>query len=93
MLYEWDKKKAEINQKQHGVSFISANYFCWEDALLGEDTRKDYNEIRYRALGPIGDRLHLLVYTMRQDIIRVIRLRKANKREFNYYVTQIDSTD
>lgn len=57
-----------------------------------EDTRKDYQETRYRALGPIENRLYLLVYTMRGGIVRVISLRKANKREFNYYVTQINST-
>ncbi len=66
--------------------------FCWNDAIEREDTRKDFKETHYRALGPIGDRLHLLIYTMRGEVIRVISLRKANKREFNYYVTQIDST-
>ncbi len=92
MEYEWDKNKAKTNQERHKVPFESVNDFCWDDALIGEDTRKNYQEIRYRALGPIGDRLYLLVYTMREEIVRVISLRKANKREFNYYVTQIDST-
>ncbi len=92
MIYEWDENKAKINHEQHKVSFKRVNSFCWNDALIGEDTRKDYQEIRYRALGPIEDRLHLLVYTIRKETVRVISLRKANKREFNYYVTQIDST-
>ena len=92
MKYEWDENKAKINYERHKVSFESVNEFCWDDALIGEDTRKDYQEIRYRALGPIGDRLHLLVYTMREEVVRVISLRKANTREFKYYVSQIDST-
>ena len=93
MQYEWDDKKAKTNQKKHGIYFASIKGFCWEDALIGEDTRQNYNETRYRALGPIGDRLHLLAYTIRNEVIRVISLRKANQREFNYYVSQIDSTD
>ena len=92
MQYEWDENKAQRNQGRHKVPFEMVSDFCWDDAIEKEDTRKDYKEIRYMALGPIGDRLHLLVYTMRGEVIRIISLRKANKREFNYYVTQIDST-
>ena len=92
MEYEWDENKAQSNQEQHKVPFESIHNFCWDDAIEKEDIRKDYKETRYRALAPIGDRLHLLVYTMRGEVVRVISLRKANKREFNYYVTQIDST-
>lgn len=73
-------------------SFERVYEFCRDDALIGEDKRKDYQETHYRALGRIEDRLHLLVYTMRGEIVRGISLRKANTREFNYYVTQIDST-
>ena len=92
MKYEWDKNKAKTNQERHKIPFESVYKFCWDDAIIGADTRKDYKEIRYRALAPIEDRLYLLVYTMREEIVRVISLRKANKREFNYYATQIDST-
>ena len=53
--YEWDENKAKINLQQHKVPFEKANEFCWDDALIGEDTRKNYHEIRYRALGPIGE--------------------------------------
>ena len=92
MKYEWDKNKAKTNQERHKVAFESVYKFCWDDAIIGEDTRKDYKETRYRALAPIEDRLHLLAYTMREEMVRVISLRRANKREFNYYVTQIDCT-
>ena len=33
----------------------------------------------------IGDRLHYVVYTMREDQCRVISLRKANSREERQY--------
>ncbi len=92
MEYEWDENKAKINLQKHKVPFECASEFCWNDALIYEDTRKNYDETRYKALAPIENRLHLIVYTMRKEIVRVISLRKANKREFNYYVTQIDST-
>ena len=55
--------------------------FDWAGAVEAEDVRYDYGETRMQALGLIGDRRHVLVYTRRGDTIRVISLRKANRRE------------
>jgi len=38
-------------------------------------------EERFIALGLIGERLHSLVFTVRGNAVRVISLRKANRRE------------
>ncbi|MDN4572215.1 hypothetical protein DBB29_10020 [Pandoraea cepalis] len=37
------------------------------------------------ALGPLGDRLHVMVLTVRDESNRVISLRKANRREVRKY--------
>ena len=37
------------------------------------------------TIGMIDGRLHILVYTSRIDVIRVISLRKANAREEKFY--------
>ena len=39
----------------------------------------------YIATGYIDNRLHKLIYVIRSDRIRIISLRKANKRERNEY--------
>ena len=44
-------------------------------ALLAEDTRQDYLERRYQALGFIGAHLHMLVFTPRNEAVHVISLR------------------
>jgi len=49
------------------------------------DSRFDYSEERWVALGFIDERLHVLIYTRRRRIIRLISLRLANKREWEYY--------
>lgn len=56
-----------------------------ETAVVREDTRKQYAEQRFEATGHIGERLHVMVYCPRQDAVRVISLRKANKREEKRY--------
>jgi uncharacterized protein len=61
---------------------------CWDGALIVEDLRKDYGERRFQALGLIGDRLHIMVFTPRANKVHVISLRKANKREVKRYEAQ-----
>ncbi|WP_258076161.1 BrnT family toxin [Methylobacter tundripaludum] len=45
------------------------------------DNRRDYGEIRHRALGFLDHRLYALVFVEIVGGIRVISFRKANKRE------------
>ncbi len=83
--YEWDPRKAGINLAKHGVAFEDVVSFEWDDALIIEDTRRDYGEPRYLAYGLIGNRLHAFVFTPRNGRIRVISLRKANSRELRIW--------
>ncbi|GAB6040886.1 BrnT family toxin [Endothiovibrio diazotrophicus] len=85
MEYEWDDAKAVANRDKHGVDFHEAEAFEWDAALIDPDTRRDYGEPRFTALGPIGNRLYVMVYTVRGETLRIISLRKANRREFNRY--------
>jgi uncharacterized DUF497 family protein len=52
--------------------------------------RHDYGEPRMIALVPIGERLYCAVYVDREDNRRIISLRKANQREFDYYEQEIN---
>lgn len=79
--YDWDADKAQANLAKHGVAFEAVAGFDWQTAVEAEDTRYDYGETRMQALGKIGGRYHVLVYTWRADRIRVISLRKANRKE------------
>lgn len=88
MDIEFDPAKDAINQAQHGMSLADAGLLNWDAALISVDERKQYNEVRYIAYGPIGDRLHCLVFTVRGDALRAISLRKANSREQRDYEQQ-----
>lgn len=89
MEFEWDRTKAGTNLAKHGISFDAVHSFAFATALVVEDDRKDYGEVRMIALGFIGARLHHLAYTERGDIIRVIPLRKASRKEIKLYVESI----
>lgn len=88
MKIEFDPEKNAGNIELRGISFEEAARFDWENALITPDMRRDYGEPRYRAFGFIENRLHALVFTPREGAIRVISLRKANRREVLRYETQ-----
>lgn len=73
-----------------GLSFELACEFEWSTALIVEDVRRDYGERRFQALGRIGRRLHMLVFTPRAGTVHVISLRRANKREVTRYEAQTE---
>lgn len=85
MRYEWGEGKRAANLVRHGVDFRAAVDFEWDTAVETIDDRFDYGEERWVALGMIRERLHVLVYTYRAKTIRIISLRKANRREREFY--------
>jgi uncharacterized DUF497 family protein len=81
----FDPAKNARNTAVHGISLERAMDFDWHGAINWQDTRRDYGEQRYLALGRIGTRVHVLVYTPREARMHIISLRKANKREVRRY--------
>jgi len=86
--YAFDPTKLAANVAKHGVWFSAADEFEWESALVVVDSRKSYGEPRLRALGLIGERVHAMVFSLRDTSVRIISLRRANKREVRMYEDQ-----
>jgi uncharacterized DUF497 family protein len=91
MIITYDQNKNRRNIDERGLSFDLAARFDFTTALFETDERRDYKELRMRALGKIQDRLHVLVFTETLSGIRVISLRKANHREVRRYESQAKS--
>jgi len=83
----YDPEKNQRNINERGLAFDDVVFFEFATALIAEDDRKEYGEIRYSALGLLDGRVHALVFTLIPDGIRVISFRKANKREVQRYGT------
>lgn len=80
-MYEWDEVKRRENIRKHGVDFAIVEGFDWLNSIASEDTSAR-GEPRYISIGPIGDKLYVLVWTEREgDVVRVISLREANRLE------------
>ena len=77
--HEWDETKRKLNLAKHGVDFRAMSAFEWDGAHEVFDNR--HEEPRWIATGYIGLRLHVVAYTARDDIVRLISLRPARPRE------------
>ncbi len=85
MRYEHDPEKLAVNVAKHGIWFEEADGFDWETAVVRVDSRRAYGEPRLAATGYIGDRLHVMVFTLRVNAVRIISVRRANSREVKRY--------
>ena len=88
MRYSWDCAKATSNLAKHGVAFEAVEGFDWVTAVVAATLNHSGGEPRLLALGAIGDRLHVLVYSVETRWVRIISLRKASKREVRFYASE-----
>ncbi|MBP9714655.1 MAG: BrnT family toxin [Sterolibacterium sp.] len=84
-MIAFDSSKDRANRQKHGISLAEADFLDWDVAVVWQDDRKDYGEIRLVALAPMADRLYCCVYVEREETKRIISLRKANRREVMEY--------
>lgn len=85
MKFDWDESKNISNIEKHKIDFDDAIHI-WENHVIEKvDPRKYCNEIRFIAMGEIDGRLHVVVYTWRDEVRRIISARKANERERKAY--------
>ena len=87
----WDERKAKDNLAIHRIAFSEIGRFEFAGAIVETDERFEYGEMREVAIGFIGVRLHVAVYTVRGrgDVLRLISLRKAVAAEKRHYVDNI----
>lgn len=90
MKIDFDPRKSARNERERDLPFTAVAHFDWEDAIYTEDSRFDYPERRFIALGKIGPRVHVVCFTPIEGGVRVISLRKSNPREVRRYENATD---
>lgn len=85
--FQWDEGNAEKNWEKHSVSrFECEHLFFNEPFLVLKDEEHLQDESRYYALGQTSRNRELfIVFTIRDDQIRVISARDMSRRERRYY--------
>ncbi|HEY3617711.1 MAG TPA: BrnT family toxin [Candidatus Sulfotelmatobacter sp.] len=92
MIIEWDENKRRANIRKHGFDFAEAEEMFRGALLVRPDTREDYGEKRWIAIGMIQGRLAFVAFAeCPHDTIRIISLRKANHEERKQYEKTIQN--
>ena len=64
-VFSWDEKKRTFNLAKHGIDFRDAGIIFDGPLVTVEDTREDYGERRYVALGLLAGVVVSLAYSER----------------------------
>ena len=87
MKFEWDENKAKSNVVKHGITFSEAvTIFADPYLLFTEDSQHSQEEEREWAIGVAENgSLIVVVFTIRDETIRIISARKATRNERKQY--------
>lgn len=84
--FEWDAQKGAANLRAHGVPFSEAvKVFFDPFAIERIDHRADYGEERIHLIGMCSGIILHVTYTERDQCIRIISARRAEKHEREDY--------
>ena len=84
--FEYDTQKNQSNIRKHGLSFETASSaFNDPAAVIIYDEDHSTTEERYNLIGAVEGGILFIVYTMRDETIRMISARPATKREKERY--------
>ena len=88
MEFEWDEAKHARTLRERGIGFDDAARIFARPVLIWQDTRRDYSEDRFRAVGETdGDILHV-AFTWRGGVMRIISVRRASRKEAQLWRSQ-----
>lgn len=85
MAYQWNKDKAAANLRKHSIDFADAvSVFSDDLAITIPDERFDEERFVTIGIDALG-RVLVVVYTLRDDEIRLISARQATWQERQQY--------
>lgn len=82
--FEYDPNKGQSNLTKHDIDFIEAQQL-WKDEDLLEIPAKTETEPRWIIIGKLKEKHWTAVITYREDIIRIISVRRAKNKEVKLY--------
>jgi hypothetical protein len=84
MILDFDPDKSKGNEEKHGIDFEAAKAL-WDDSrAVGFPGRSD-DEPRFAMIAELNSKLWVAFYTVREERIRIISVRRARKAERKLY--------
>jgi uncharacterized DUF497 family protein len=93
MEFEWDSDKEALNWQKHQITFDEAADIFRYPIYEILDSRLNYGEERFIAIGRNQRFVFLtVIYTIRDDWIRIISARRSTKKEKDLYYDYCSQT-
>lgn len=89
-IFEWDKDESASNFAKHGIDFVTAQKI-WTDPFLLEIPARTTDEPRWLAIGKLSGRFWSAVFTRRNEVVRLISVRRSRVEEVDIYENTIES--
>jgi uncharacterized protein len=83
-MFEYDPDKSAVNLVKHGIDFEQAQ-LLWDDNDRFEIMSGCDAEPRWLVIGKIEDRHWTAIYTMREQSVRIISVRRSRANEVRDY--------
>ena len=84
MPFEFDDDKSRENKEKHGIDFNEAQKL-WDDYDRLIIPIRFVDEPRFMIISKIETRLWSGIFTMRNENVRIISVRRARKEEITIY--------
>jgi uncharacterized DUF497 family protein len=81
--FEWDEVKSDANLVKHGITFDDASQIFYGPIVAKSSSRN--NEERWIAIGKVQDQILTVIFTRRNDLIRIISARRPRPDEKRTY--------
>jgi uncharacterized protein len=83
-MVEFDPDKSALSKEKRGIDFEEAQALCEDDNRF-EAPAQNTGEERQLTVGMFRDRLWCAVFTVRNEAIRIIAVRRAREKEVEEY--------
>ncbi|MEY3395344.1 MAG: hypothetical protein RL346_1580 [Verrucomicrobiota bacterium] len=84
MEFEFDEAKSLANAEKHGIDFIEAQ-LLWRDERQLVIPARSETEPRCAIIAPYAGKLWTAIFTVREDRIRIISVRRSRHGEEEGY--------
>ena len=85
-MFVFNLEKSRSNMQKHGIDFIQAQQI-WDDPNFVERRARTADEQRFAVIGLIDGEIWTAIISYRDDLIRIISVRKARKNERQIYLS------
>ena len=85
MKFEYDINKSRINKEKHGIDFVEAQNLWKDENVLIVPANTTDDELRYALISFFSKKCFVAIFTIRENIFRIISVRRCIKNEEKNY--------